>query len=173
MQSIYPIAFIWILVGLMTAYLAKNRGRSPFIWFFVGLFLGLLGLAMLFIFPNKEQKQSSRKAVTNGSGFQEAHQEAALPSEDNSGSSSFNRSQQNLKRIPGSLSIKWYFIDSSSPQHEVLGPMNITEMRKSIHEKRLDENVYIWCEHFEDWAQVSEFSNRSILLDKDYLEDPH
>lgn len=44
---------IWILFGCATAYFAKERGRNPYSWFFIGLFLGVIGLGLVFIFPKK------------------------------------------------------------------------------------------------------------------------
>lgn len=42
---------IAICIGSLTAYLAKERGRTPLVWFVVGLFFGLFGLIALFLFP--------------------------------------------------------------------------------------------------------------------------
>lgn len=44
---------IWALFGAATAHFAKIRGRNPYTWFFIGLFLGVIGLGLVFIFPKK------------------------------------------------------------------------------------------------------------------------
>lgn len=43
--------FIALLVGSLTAYMSKGRGRNPVPWFFIGMFFGILGFLALFLFP--------------------------------------------------------------------------------------------------------------------------
>ena len=46
--------FFWLFFGGISAYYAIQRGRNPYTWFLVGLFLGIIGLALLFILPNQK-----------------------------------------------------------------------------------------------------------------------
>ena len=48
------ILTLWCVLGAICAHFAKKRGRNPQGWFFIGLFLGLLGLGLLFILPKKK-----------------------------------------------------------------------------------------------------------------------
>ncbi len=43
-----------ILFGLLTSHLAQRRGRDGTTWFVVGVLLGLLGVILLYLFPNKQ-----------------------------------------------------------------------------------------------------------------------
>lgn len=52
--------FVGLLMGGITSYLAYRRGKQPIIWFFIGALLGVLGLLLLFFFPNP---QSDRKKM--------------------------------------------------------------------------------------------------------------
>lgn len=47
----------WFLMGALCAYYGRERGRNPYIWFFVGLLFGILGLILLFIMPNLKVTQ--------------------------------------------------------------------------------------------------------------------
>jgi len=42
--------------GLISAYLAYKRGRSPIVWFIVGFFFGMLGTIALFFAPKAKEK---------------------------------------------------------------------------------------------------------------------
>jgi hypothetical protein len=54
MNFLFTLAWIF-LTSALTAYVARARGRSPFRWFLIGFFFGLLGLLALFLFPKKEE----------------------------------------------------------------------------------------------------------------------
>lgn len=45
------LLFAGALIGALTAYLAKGRGKDPVRWFFIGMFCGIFGLMALFLFP--------------------------------------------------------------------------------------------------------------------------
>lgn len=52
MQLLNLILF-WVFFGCIASYLAKRRGRNPLAWFFIGLFLGVLGVLLVVILPNR------------------------------------------------------------------------------------------------------------------------
>lgn len=52
MQLLNLILF-WVFFGCVASYLAKRRGRNPLAWFFLGLFLGVLGILLVVILPNR------------------------------------------------------------------------------------------------------------------------
>lgn len=39
------------LIGGLSAYLAYRRGKSPYLWFFIGFFFGALGILFIFFSP--------------------------------------------------------------------------------------------------------------------------
>lgn len=55
MQLLNLILF-WVFFGCIASYLAKRRGRNPLAWFFLGLFLGVLGVLLVAILPNRLHK---------------------------------------------------------------------------------------------------------------------
>ncbi len=46
-----------LIVGAFTARYAPKKGRDPFLWFFLGTLLGLLGLLILYLLPSKLPKK--------------------------------------------------------------------------------------------------------------------
>lgn len=52
-MNIFLTFVIGILFGLICAHYAKQRGRNPRNWFFVGLLLGVFGLILVFLLPKK------------------------------------------------------------------------------------------------------------------------
>ncbi|MCE5293795.1 MAG: DUF4339 domain-containing protein [Chlamydiales bacterium] len=45
------------LIGTLTGYLAKGRGRDPIKWFLIGMLCGIFALIALYLFPVVEQKE--------------------------------------------------------------------------------------------------------------------
>lgn len=43
------IIIVEIIIAIATAIVASRKGRSAFGWFFMGLFLGLIGLGLILI----------------------------------------------------------------------------------------------------------------------------
>ena len=50
-MEILVVIISWLLFGGASSYFAKQRGRDPFAWFLIGMFLGVLGLLLLFLLP--------------------------------------------------------------------------------------------------------------------------
>lgn len=59
MQHI-TIAAFWVFFGLLTSYLAGRKGKNQFLWFFIGLFLGCLGVLAIVLAPTKPKAQKSQ-----------------------------------------------------------------------------------------------------------------
>lgn len=51
-----PTLFLSFFIGLVTAYFAQMRFRSPFFWFCIGMLFGMLGLLFLFFLPPLERE---------------------------------------------------------------------------------------------------------------------
>jgi hypothetical protein len=45
--------------GFLSAYLAFRRGRDPYVWFFIGVFFGFLGILALFFAPSKQRRKKN------------------------------------------------------------------------------------------------------------------
>ena len=56
--------FMWISalgIGLLSAYLAGKRGRSPYMWFAIGFLFGIFGIFAIFFATGKKQKKAPLK----------------------------------------------------------------------------------------------------------------
>ncbi len=61
MQQI-PTGFIFLIsfvMGALAYYLAKKRGKRPYLWFWCGFFFGLLGVLFLYFLPSKQKAQEA------------------------------------------------------------------------------------------------------------------
>lgn len=123
---------IAILMGSLTAYIAKGRGRSPSIWFFIGMFFGIFGLIALFFFPaiKAEEKTSIVRQVP--------HAEPSPPV---------------VEAVDPLATREWFYLDS---QHKQLGPVPVGTLQELWKDKVVGEGSYVWCEGMENWKKVSD-----------------
>ncbi len=50
MIQLFTVA-MWLAFGAMAAYVAKSRGKNPYLWFALGTLLGLIGVFFIFFMP--------------------------------------------------------------------------------------------------------------------------
>ncbi|MCB1119305.1 MAG: DUF4339 domain-containing protein [Chlamydiia bacterium] len=46
-----------LLAGALTSYFARIRGRDPFIWFTVGILLGVFGVLIVLLLPSVKEEE--------------------------------------------------------------------------------------------------------------------
>ncbi|NGX61571.1 MAG: hypothetical protein K940chlam9_01058 [Chlamydiae bacterium] len=51
------IFLFWVFFGALSAHLARKKGRNPYIWFFLGMFIGLFTPLLLFLLPPPAPKK--------------------------------------------------------------------------------------------------------------------
>ena len=59
----FTIIFIWILVGLWAAYIAKNRNRSQVGWAIAGMIFGLFAVLLVALLPSIENGKVTKKRI--------------------------------------------------------------------------------------------------------------
>jgi GYF domain 2 len=133
-MSLFLSFILWLLIGIATAYFANQRGRDPFIWFIVGMFLGLLGLALLFFLPS----YSSEGQLSEES---EKHVETS-PEEP----AFSDRSHEYLIK-------EWFYLDGQRQQQ---GPMRFEALKSVWGQGRLSIESYVWCDGMENWKKIEE-----------------
>ena len=107
--------------GLLGAYLARKRGRNPYVWFFVGFFFGILGAMVIFFAPKAKKKPSP---------LSEPSKQDPLPS------------------IKGPTDKFWYYLD---PTHQQMGPMSLDALTSAWREGKISLTTYIWHEELSEW----------------------
>lgn len=54
-MQLLNIILLWVFLGFLASYIAKRRGRNPFVWFFAGLLLSIWGVILVLALPNRKR----------------------------------------------------------------------------------------------------------------------
>lgn len=136
---------LWILLGWVTSYFAQQRGRDPMVWFLVGMFLGILGLLLLFILPVVEEPGSSSSSHDPEEGAMIMEEPAALPFP------------------PFRTDLDWYYIDQN---HQQFGPVSFDLLKKSWDAGSSTVKTYVWNEEMSDWKKIGDLPELQKSLDE-------
>lgn len=123
-----------ILTGALGAFLAKRRGRNPYLWFFIGSFFGILGAFTIFFAPRKQR---------------------AAPKEER---------KEDLPKIELPPSIQgpsnkfWYYLNSDRQQ---VGPMSLDALTADWRQGKISLTTYVWHEELPDWKPLQELITSS------------
>jgi hypothetical protein len=128
--------FIWLLIGIATAYVAQQKGRDPRIWLFIGLLLGIFGLILVYFLPSVEEKKA-----------ESSENEIEI----------FPLSSTEIEPISdlvpqGYKSKKWFYLTQDRQQ---IGPLSFQELKDKWVSKSLTEDSYVWCEDMPEWHPLS------------------
>ncbi len=105
-MEILVVIISWLLFGGASSYFARQRGRDPFAWFLIGMFLGILGLLLLFLLPPLAAPVSEVEE-------KEVEEEPAV-----------------VEEMPYRLKA-WYYLDQDRNQ---IGPASFNQLKKAnIH----------------------------------------
>ena len=133
---------LWFLMGTLCSYLARQRGRDPAIWFFLGMLLGILGVIVLFILPDLSKTE---KPV-------QEEQEAL-----------YSESQISPEiRFP-----QWFYLDK---EKKAQGPFSFEQFSNLWKEGVFNEEAYVWKEGMAKWEKVSQIPLLLGTLDRFLLE---
>jgi hypothetical protein len=154
---------IAVVFGFICYFIAKGKSRNQTLWAILGFLFCFIAFAILICLPKKPKVALNEPLKESSAPTNVMHNEsaAALNDED-----SF---EPRKPRLSGSKTLNWYYINQKA-NNSILGPFSINELRKQIQSNKLDSSTYIWCEEFEGWMKISEFSNSSLLLDADFIE---
>lgn len=130
MQNLITI-LIGIALGITSCYFAKRRGRNPYAWFFIGLFLGIFGLLLLLILPDKKQM--------------------LVPTAENPNPLAPNPAE--LPEKPLNHGRFWYYVDKDNRQ---FGPMNFDALQDALKEEKITQLSLVWNETMDKWLPLKE-----------------
>lgn len=139
MENILTIT-MWVVFGAACAYFAKKQKRNVYLWFFIGLLLGIFGLLLLLMLPTIEKflKKDEKK--------KEASKEAC-------DIESAKEQTDTLHVDPSYADTLWYYLDESKAQ---VGPMSFNALERNWHEGKINDSTYVWNEKLTDWKIFSE-----------------
>ncbi len=58
--------FLWLLMGLITAFIAQSKGRSGCLFFLLGFLLGPIGIIIALIMPGSPPPRKLKKCPSCG-----------------------------------------------------------------------------------------------------------
>ncbi|GAB4186501.1 MAG: hypothetical protein Tsb0015_04340 [Simkaniaceae bacterium] len=126
----------WILSGAICSHFADKRGRSPFLWFFIGSFFGILSLFILLALPARKPNDL-------------VLQEAALAQIEPRQEENFFLEQLQSK----TPTLLWYYLDRDFQQQ---GPISYAALKKAFLEEKISKETYVWNEEWENWKTLEE-----------------
>lgn len=56
---------LWLLVAILTAFLAVKKNRSFIGWLIIGLVIPVVGLVLAIVLPEGKEKQTQEAATSN------------------------------------------------------------------------------------------------------------
>lgn len=148
------LSFILLLIiASFTAYYASRKGRNPFLWFIIGILLGIFAPLILMFFPAVKTDQTSNGMPTMtvsspDSTHQQPPQAPPSPAE--------------LKRREEEDKL-WYYLDHN---HQQMGPVSIVALRELWNRGQLELNSYVWADGMEKWEKVDNLPELKDVLNK-------
>jgi len=162
------------LLGAICAAIAKNRGRNPLGWFFIGMIGGCIGLILVLVLPDlkKEEEGKDREKRLRTKLREELAQERMknqafrghttnrLDAHDEHLNLDTRTSAGGTLPPPpipeeleeGIPSAGWHLV---MPAMESEGPLSLSEMKARLQKEEVSEKTLVWHESLEDWVQVA------------------
>jgi hypothetical protein len=136
------LTFFWITTGLLTAFLARRKGKNPYLWFTIGTLMGVLGLLFLFIYTHKKGKQKiyipkTKKTIKKPLSDIELF---------------FHKNAINNRL--------WYYLDKEHTQN---GPVSLTWLNNHWQKGHINSSTYVWNEEMGNWKRIKEFFPKKEL----------
>ncbi len=126
---------LWFILGAACGYLALKKGRNPYVWFFIGLIFGLLGILALYIISFRARKKEPEVEIPIK--ITEINQEPLLPG---------------VQKV-------WYYLDKN---HQQCGPISFQSLQNEITIGEIAASSYVWNEEMENWKQIKDLPHFSI-----------
>lgn len=127
---------VWLTIGSATAYFANQRRRDPWIWFMIGMLLGVIGLLILFLLPNAKE---GKLPPTNKDS---EYSIVELDPEPLSKSISYDQD--------------WYYYDHKQNRQ---GPVKVEFLRTLWKQGEIDEETFLWCEGMDEWKKLESLTD--------------
>lgn len=118
--------FVILIVALLTALFAKERGRDPYIWFGLGLLGNIFALLLLFILPDLLETSAKKGPKTIDI--------VATP------------------LYPEFEKYDWFYLDS---ERKTTGPLPFDKLKGLFQKNSLTESSLVWNEGQTEWLQIN------------------
>jgi len=125
------ILYAALFMGSLAAFVAKQKRKDPFRWFFCGFLFGLLGVLYLCFFVKTEEAPVKQGPAQP--------KKPVVP-----------------KAIPNEAKF-WYYLDAHD---EKFGPMSYEALLRAHQEQKITLESFVWNETLEDWKCLKDFLER-------------
>jgi len=123
-----------LLFGAIAGYVAKTKGKNPYLWFFLGVLLGIFSLLFLFL-SDKIFKKSPFQKKTDTTTID------VTPDTTSGFDPEFQKTF-------------WYYLDQQNKQN---GPMSFEALTKAWKSGEVSQKTYVWNETLENWKPFEDF----------------
>lgn len=123
----YKLLFLSeLLFGCLTAVVARSRGRSPWLWFVMGMLLTWIALIILLFLPASSTEKSEEV---------------------------FFAPKILGKKSSWDLTTDWFYVDRNK---KVQGPISASALKELWKKEELSLETWIWHESIEDWKTIKD-----------------
>lgn len=155
--NLFVTFIVFFIIGSISAYYASRQGRNPFLWFALGVLLGIFAPLILFFLSILDSRQAKSVVPPPSEHLKEplAGLNPILS----------EIKQQEAERLnPDSDANKlWYYLDQDHVQQ---GPVSLLALKELWDSGRLYPTAYVWSKGMQQWKRVQELSNLRAELDK-------
>jgi hypothetical protein len=136
-----------LLIGCLSAYVAKKRGRDTTLWFVLGVFFQFLALIVLLLLPSAAAQEEAAKKRNNQSNADN----------ENIGIKKLNLNPKSIATIdvePKVVEKEWFYLDA---EHKQYGPYSLQALKELWKGgQKLASTSYVWQEGMDGWKRLSE-----------------
>lgn len=141
-----------LIVGSFTAYYAKQKGRNPSFWFFMGIIIFFFAPLILWFLPPVKNNPEEGAAP-----MMTALKPALIPDQEKE---KIVEMEEGRREEESHL---WYYLDED---HEQIGPVSLLALRELWNRGELELSGYVWSKGMEKWQRVKELPELMEALDK-------
>ncbi|HUR26540.1 MAG TPA: DUF4339 domain-containing protein [Planctomycetota bacterium] len=176
---------VYLCFGVACSLIAKQRGRSPVGWFFVGLFASCVGLILVLVLPDlkKQQAEVDRLRAQNRllkerldkdrmvADQRHGEVEGRLRAHDRVigiDTAPVEARAELLEQVPppppseseGGDGRQWFYAVDSREQ----GPIGVGELRPLWNSGEVGPDTLVWSKGMQQWARIQEVPGLSEVL---------
>jgi len=140
-----------LLIGCLSAYVAKKRGRDTTLWFVLGAFFQFLALIVLLLLPPTASQEGQNKQNAEDKGPDLAKKDETL-------TKVYAGVAQIAEKIPEK---SWFYLDK---EHKQYGPVPLSSLKELLKGEQLSKESYVWQEGMKGWKRLSELPYLTALL---------
>ncbi len=140
---IFLLFLSWILLGSLCSRIARQKNRHPGWWFVIGFVLGIFGIILLYILP--EKKLSYAKPIPKSPN----QDKQTLPTQCSSAITPPSNDPE--------MSKYWYYLDKDRLQK---GPISFDALHRKYQGNDLSDTTYVWSEDMIDWKRINELPEK-------------